>query len=50
MRKQTRRRPTNWDRYFRAQMCDPELRHLVDEELKALRVGSAIGGSGCGAG
>jgi DNA-binding Xre family transcriptional regulator len=43
MKKQTRKPPrTNWDRYFQAQMNDPELRRLVEEELKALRVGSAI--------
>ena len=30
---------TNWERYYRAQIKDPELRKLVEEELKALRVG-----------
>lgn len=33
------RKPTNWDRYFKVQMADPEVRRLVDEELKTLRVG-----------
>ncbi|HET9275477.1 MAG TPA: helix-turn-helix transcriptional regulator [Gemmatimonadales bacterium] len=40
--KQGHRRPTNWDRYFQRQMRDPMLRRLVDEELKALRVGAEI--------
>ena len=30
---------TNWDRYFQKQMGDPEMKALVEEELKALRVG-----------
>lgn len=42
MKKQQPKRSTNWDRYYRAQMRDPELRRLVEEELKALRVGSEI--------
>jgi DNA-binding Xre family transcriptional regulator len=42
MKKQPTKQPTNWDRYFQAQMSDPELRRLVEEELKALRVGSEI--------
>jgi DNA-binding Xre family transcriptional regulator len=42
MKKQTRKQPTNWDRYFQAQMRDSGLRRLVEEELKALRVGSEI--------
>ncbi len=33
------KRRTNWDRYFREQMKDPELRSLVEEELKGLRIG-----------
>ena len=33
------KRPTNWARYFRVQMKDPELRSLVEEELKGLRIG-----------
>lgn len=40
--KQTRKRSTNWDRYFQSQMRDPTLRRLVDEELKVLRVGAEI--------
>ena len=37
MRKQSR-----WNRYYKAQMADPETRSLVEEELKALRVGLQI--------
>ena len=33
------KRPTNWGRYFQEQMKDPELRSLVEEELKGLRIG-----------
>jgi DNA-binding Xre family transcriptional regulator len=40
--KPSRKRPTNWDRYFQGQMREPTLRRLVDEELKALRVGAEI--------
>jgi len=42
MKKQSRKRPTNWDRYFQAQLRDPEVRRLVEEELKALRVGATL--------
>jgi len=35
----TRRRETNWDWYFQKQMGDPEMKALLEEELKALRVG-----------
>ena len=35
----TRRRETNWDRYLQKQMGDPEMKALLEEELKALRVG-----------
>lgn len=30
---------SNWDRYFEAQMKNPTTRRLVEEELRALRVG-----------
>ena len=33
------RKATNWERYFQKQMGDPEMKALVEEELKALRVG-----------
>ena len=33
------RKQSNWTRYFREQMADPVTRKLVDEELRALRVG-----------
>jgi len=36
------KKPTNWDLYFRKQMGDPEMQVLVEEELKALRVGVQI--------
>ena len=36
------KRVTNWNLYFQKQMSDPELRGLVEEELKALRVGVQI--------
>ena len=37
-----KKRLTNWDRYFSAQTKDPEVRRLVEEELKALRVGATL--------
>ena len=37
-----KRPTTNWDQYYRAQMRDPGLRRLVDDELKALRVGAQL--------
>ena len=37
MKKQTR-----WNRYYKAQMADPITKGLVEEELKALRVGVQI--------
>jgi DNA-binding Xre family transcriptional regulator len=33
------KKSTNWDRYFKEQMGHPRTRSLVQEELKALRVG-----------
>ena len=33
---------TNWDLYYQKQMGDPEMRSLVEEELKVLRVGAQI--------
>lgn len=32
-------RKTNWDRYYARQMKDPTTRRLVEDELRALRVG-----------
>ena len=40
--KRSTKRPTNWDRYYRVQTRDPELRQLVEDELKALRVGAQL--------
>ena len=36
------KKTTNWDLYFQKQMGDPEMKGLIDEELKALRVGTEI--------
>jgi transcriptional regulator with XRE-family HTH domain len=36
------KKTTNWDLYFQKQMGDPEMRRLIEEELKALRVGVQI--------
>ena len=33
---------TNWDVYFDKQMSDAEIRGLVEEELKALRIGAQL--------
>jgi DNA-binding Xre family transcriptional regulator len=38
--KKTRR--TNWDRFYAAQIRDPEFRAGVEEELRALRVGAEL--------
>ena len=37
-----KRKPTNWERYFKAQMKDPETSKLVEEELRSLRLGAKI--------
>ncbi len=36
------KKTTNWDLYYQKQMGDPEMRALIEEELKALRVGAEI--------
>ncbi len=36
------KRITNWDLYFQKQVGDPEMKGLIEEELKALRVGTEI--------
>ena len=36
------KKATNWDLYFQKQMADPQMRNLVEEEFKALRVGIQI--------
>ena len=36
------KKTTNWDVYYQTQVSDPEMRALIEEELKALRVGSKI--------
>lgn len=33
------RKPTNWERYYKEQMQDPTMQRLVEDELKALRIG-----------
>ncbi len=37
-----KRKQTNWQRFLDDQMKDPEFRALVEEELRALRVGAQI--------
>ena len=34
------KKTTNWDLYYQKQMGDPEMRALIEEELKALRIGT----------
>ncbi len=36
------KKTTNWDQYFQKQMGDQEMKVLIEEELKALRVGTEI--------
>ena len=36
------KKPTNWDRYFRKQLGDPEMRGLIEDEIESLRVGIQI--------
>ena len=36
------KKTTNWDLYFQKQMGDPAMESLIEEELKALRVGVQI--------
>ena len=36
------KRTTNWDLYFQKQMGDPEMKGLIEEELKALRIGAEL--------
>ena len=36
------KKTTNWDLYYQKQMGDLEMRTLIEEELKALRVGAQI--------
>ena len=36
------KKPTNWDLYYQKQVDDPEMRTLVEEELKALRIGAEL--------
>ncbi len=36
------KKTTNWDLYYQTQMGDPEMRALIEEELKALRVGAEV--------
>jgi hypothetical protein len=40
--KQARKRLTSWDRDVQNQLRHPTMRRLVEEELKVLRVGTAI--------
>jgi len=36
------RKTTNWDLYFQKQMGDSEMKGLIEEELKALRIGAEL--------
>lgn len=36
------KKPSNWDRYFRKQLGDPEMRGLIEDEIESLRVGIQI--------
>ena len=36
------KRATNGDLYFQRQMGDPEMKGLIEEELKALRIGAEL--------
>jgi transcriptional regulator with XRE-family HTH domain len=36
------KKATNWERYYQQQMKEPELRALVEAELRALRVGAHL--------
>ena len=36
------KKPTNWGVYFHKQMSDVEMRGLIEEELKALRLGAQL--------
>lgn len=36
------KKPTNWDVYFHKQMSDVAMRGLIEEELRALRIGAQL--------
>lgn len=36
------KKTTNWDLYYQKQMGDPEMKGLIEEELKALRIGTNL--------
>ncbi len=36
------KKTTNWDLYFQKQMGDPEIKELIEGELKALRIGAEL--------
>ena len=36
------KKTTNWDLYYQKQMGDPEMLALIEEELKALRIGTEL--------
>jgi transcriptional regulator with XRE-family HTH domain len=36
------KKTTNWDLYFQKQMGDPEMKGLIEEEIKALRIGTQL--------
>lgn len=36
------KRTTNWDLYFQKQLGDPQMKGLIEEELKSLRIGAEL--------
>jgi DNA-binding Xre family transcriptional regulator len=42
MKRKDDRKQTKWDRYYAAQVRDPEMQKMVQDELKALRIGAAL--------
>ncbi len=36
------KKTTNWDLYYQKHMGDPQMRALIEEELKALRIGTEL--------
>jgi DNA-binding Xre family transcriptional regulator len=42
MKSKESRKATKWDRYYEAQMRAPEMRQMVEDELRALRIGATL--------
>jgi DNA-binding Xre family transcriptional regulator len=41
-KREAMKKTTSWDLYLQKQMGDPEMKELIEQELKALRVGTEI--------